>query len=181
MPDPDLLLHPVRLRIVQALVGQQLTALQLVQRLGDVPQATVYRHVRALADGGVLEVAEEVAVQGGVERRWTVAGGSAVVGAEALRGTPDEVHQRRFTTFLGTLLGAFTRAVEAAPGDPVDEALGYRVTPLWLDDEELEALVARLREVVGEAFANGPAPGRRRRLLATVLLPDADTPDGEQA
>lgn len=177
MPDPDLLIHPVRLRIVQALVGRSLTALELVEQLGDIPQATIYRHVRALAEGGVLEVTDERPVKGGTERSWTVTGASAVVGAEEVRGIGAEAHQRHFTTFLGTLLGAFSRAVDRLDGDPADAPIGYRTTPLWLDDAEMADLLARLRDVVGAAVRNGPAPGRRRHLLATVLMPDADAGD----
>lgn len=43
MTKVDLLLHPVRLRVVQALLGQEMTPQQLVDALGDVPQATLYR------------------------------------------------------------------------------------------------------------------------------------------
>ena len=39
----DRLLNPIQLRIVQALVGDPMTPLQLNDRLGDVPQATLYR------------------------------------------------------------------------------------------------------------------------------------------
>ena len=47
----DLLLHPVRLRIVQALVGSPMTPLHLKEQLGDVPQATLYRHLSQLFEG----------------------------------------------------------------------------------------------------------------------------------
>lgn len=52
MASDDLLLHPVRIRIVQALLdGSELTTGELTARLGDIPVATLYRHVAKLSAG----------------------------------------------------------------------------------------------------------------------------------
>ena len=60
MDQSRLLVHPVRLRIVHALTGDRtLTARQLHDLLKDVSAATVYRHVAALVEGGLLEVADD--------------------------------------------------------------------------------------------------------------------------
>src|SRR5215467_1711411 len=61
MASADLLLHPVRLRIVQAFLGDRaLTTSALAGELADVPPASLYRHVAKLVragvhQGGVLE------------------------------------------------------------------------------------------------------------------------------
>lgn len=55
MKKADLLLHPVRMRIVQQLIaGDPQAILQLAQRLGDVPQATLYRHMKLLLEADWL-------------------------------------------------------------------------------------------------------------------------------
>ena len=57
MASADLLLHPVRLRIVQAFLGDRaLTTAELGTELPDVPPASLYRHVGVLVEGGVLAV-----------------------------------------------------------------------------------------------------------------------------
>lgn len=173
----DLLLHPVRLRIVQTLLDQPMTPLQLVEALGDVPQATAYRAVNALADGGVLAVVDEEAVRGGVQRTYAVVEDAVTIGADQVAELDAEGHVRHFLTFLGTMLAGFSRAVgqSAADGQPVDAqalGIGYRMAPLWLDDDELAALIAELAEVITCARASGPGDGRRRRLLYTVIHPD---------
>ena len=55
-PSADLLLHPIRLRILVGLLGRPMTAQQLGEVLEDVPQATLYRQLNKLAQAGVLEV-----------------------------------------------------------------------------------------------------------------------------
>ncbi|MGH8128402.1 MAG: helix-turn-helix domain-containing protein, partial [Gammaproteobacteria bacterium] len=67
----DVLLHPIRLRIVRAFLGDaKLTARDLAERLGDVPQATLYRHLNRLAEAGVLTVTSESPVRGAMERTY---------------------------------------------------------------------------------------------------------------
>ncbi|MEE3921886.1 helix-turn-helix domain-containing protein [Micromonospora sp. BRA006-A] len=56
----ELLMHPVRLRIVQAFLGgRTLTTTDLRAELSDVPPATLYRQVATLADHGVLHTVGE--------------------------------------------------------------------------------------------------------------------------
>ena len=82
MGSAELLLHPVRLRIVQAFLGEgELTTADLRARLTDVSPATLYRQVATLAAGGVLEVAAERRVRGAVERTYRLRPERAAVGA----------------------------------------------------------------------------------------------------
>lgn len=57
MTSVDLVLHPVRLRIVQAFLGnRELSTAQLAEELSDVPKSGLYRHLAVLADADVLSV-----------------------------------------------------------------------------------------------------------------------------
>ena len=46
----DIILHPVRMRILQNLATRNLTPLQLAEELVNVPQATLYRHLNKLVE-----------------------------------------------------------------------------------------------------------------------------------
>lgn len=52
-----------------------------------------------------------------------------------------------------------------------DCLLYHRVAGLWLDDAELTELLRELARVLQPRLANPPAPGRKRRILGSVLLP----------
>ena len=168
----DLLLHPIRLRIVQALVSAPMTPLQLKDRLRDVPQATLYRHINHLADGGLLEIVGERPIRGGIERTYGVVTASVVLSDTELESATTDDHFRYFATFVGTLLADFATYLDSgAPALSVDR-VGYRQVPLWLTDKELDNLVSTMATAVQEHVDNPPAPGRRRRLLTTIVMPD---------
>ena len=114
MATADLLLHPVRLRIVQAFLGDRtLTTADLRSELPDVPAATLYRHVGVLAEAGVLAVAGERRVRGATERSYRLVTEAASVGAEDAEQISADEHRRAFATFVAALLADFDRYADA--------------------------------------------------------------------
>lgn len=173
MKATDVLLHPVRLRIAQAFLGERaLTTGDLRAELPDVAAATLYRQVSALVDGGVLEVAEENRVRGAVERTYRLRAGAASVDADGATTMTVEEHRQGFLTFVAALLGDFDRYLDRddAP-DLARDGVGYRQVALHLGDDELRELLADLAAVVAPRLEHGPGAGRTRRLLTTVLMP----------
>jgi DNA-binding transcriptional ArsR family regulator len=168
----DLLLHPIRLRIVQALVGNPMTPLQLKDQLGDVAQATLYRHLALLSEAGLLEVVDERRVRGGIERTYGVVATAVSLTSEELEHATADDHLRYFATFVGTVLADFAAYLETSELDLARDRVGYRQVPLWLTDTEFDAMVAAMSGAIQAYLGNGPAPGRRRRLLSTIVMPD---------
>ncbi|WNM26358.1 helix-turn-helix domain-containing protein [Demequina capsici] len=63
-----LLLHPVRIRVSLVLAQSEMNVKQLAKVLDDVPQASLYRAVSELLDGGIIEVTREERRGGAIER-----------------------------------------------------------------------------------------------------------------
>jgi hypothetical protein len=171
----DLLLHPVRLRIVQAFLGDRaLTTSELRAELPDVPAASLYRHVARLVDGGVLAVVAERRVRGAVERTYVLRTAAASIDPNALaKMTPDE-HRQAFFAYVAALIGDFDRYLARGDIDLLRDGVSYRLAGMWLDDAELLELVRELIAVVQPRLANAPKPGRKRRIFGTILLPGTD-------
>jgi Helix-turn-helix domain len=173
----DLLLHPVRLRIVQAFLGDRaLTTAQLRAELPDVPPASLYRHVARLVDAGVLSVVAQRRIRGAVERTYVLRQSAARIGIEEVeKMTPDQ-HRQAFMAFVAGLLGDADRYLAREDANPVRDGVGYSLAGMWLDNTELAELQRDLVRVLEPRLANAPGQGRRRRILATVMLlgDDAD-------
>ena len=65
-----LVAHPLRLRLLSLLTGRAMSAAEAARELGET-QANISYHIRRLADGGLLELVDEVVVRGGVAKRYT--------------------------------------------------------------------------------------------------------------
>ena len=170
--DLDLLLHPVRLRIVHALAGGAVrTTAELGSVLPDVSTATVYRQVGTLADAGIIEVAGEHRVRGFVERSYRLRTDRAAISASAAAtATPDD-HRRVFALAAAVLLAEFSAYLQTPDADPVADEVGYRQHAIWLSDGERAAFIQDLRRVLLPRLANGPDDDRRRYLMSPILFP----------
>jgi hypothetical protein len=169
----DLIIHPVRLRIIQSFgADRRLTAQQVAATLPDIPHASLYRHLRLLVEGGVLEIIEERPVRAVYEKVYALVSAAANVGpAEYGLQSPSE-HLTHFTTFLGLLLGDFERYLAAHPAPDVRvDGVAYYQLPLALTDEEYQRLVTTLQAVLTPLLAHEATPERRRRLLSLIAMP----------
>ncbi len=175
MTSADILLHPVRLRVVQAFLGDRaLTTSQLRAELPDVPAGSLYRHIARLVEAGVLAVVGERRVRGAVERTYVLRASAASMNLDEIEMMSREEHRQAFLAFVAGLIGDFDRYLARDEIDPVRDGASYRLAGMWLDDAEMAELTRELVRVLQPAVANPPRPGRKRRILGTVLLPGSD-------
>jgi hypothetical protein len=165
MTSADLLLHPVRLQIIQAFLGDRaLTTSQLQSEIPEVPAPSLYRHVGRLVNAGVLAVVAERRVRGAVERTYVLRMSAAAISvADAARMSAQD-HRQAFLAFTAGLIRDFLR-----------DGVSYRLAALWLTDKELTELGRDILAALQPRLANPPKRGRKRRMLATILLPGPET------
>lgn len=177
MDTIELLLHPVRLRIVHALSGERtLTTTHLRARMPNVSKATMYRQVSLLVEGGILEIDHEQQVGGTIERWYRLRGASAVISADLAASASLEDYRRAFATAMTALLGEFNAYLDRGHADPAADAVGFRQHALWLSPNERDELIGELRKAIVPRLKNEPAPGRRQHLLSPILFPIEDDP-----
>jgi hypothetical protein len=175
MASADLLLHPIRLRIVKAFLGERaLTTSQLAAELEDVPAGSLYRHVATLTKAGVLQVVAERRVRGAVERTYMLRLFAARIGPGEVNAMTAEEHRQAFMAYVAGMLADADRYLASGQPDPARDGAGYRVGALWLTDAEFAEFVGELGEVVQPRLANGPGKGRKRRMVYTVFLPASE-------
>jgi DNA-binding transcriptional ArsR family regulator len=172
MDTVDLLLHPVRLRIVHALSGGRVvTTADLVARLPDVSKATVYRQVSLLAEAGILEVAGEQRVRGFIERSYRLRAERAVISAETAASATADDHRRVFAVAMAILMAEFNTYLDRADADPVADLVGYRQHSVWLSPAERASMIEELRSVIAPRLGLAPSPERRQHLISPILFP----------
>jgi hypothetical protein len=175
MASAELLLHPVRMRIVRAFLGDRaLTTSQLRRELPDVPAGSLYRHVAKLVAGGILTVVGERRVRGAVERTYVLRTSAARISLDEVAEMSSEELRQTFLAFVAGLIGDFDRYLARGRVDPVRDGADFRIAGMWLDDTEFIELLQELARVLQPRVANAPKPGRKRRILTTVLLPGDD-------
>ncbi len=180
MASADLLLHPVRLRIVKTFLGDRaLTTTQIAGELDDVPPGSLYRHIALLTNAGVLQVVAERRVRGAVERTYTLRLYAAQIPAGEATAMTAEEHGQAFMAYVAGLLADFDRYLAAGPPDPMRDGADYRVGAMWLTDTELADFLRDFAAIAQPRLAHAPGNGRRRRMMYSILLPAPDKPAGD--
>jgi hypothetical protein len=177
MASVELLLHPVRFRIVQAFLGDRaLTTGQLATELSDVPAAGLYRHIALLTSAGVLQVVSERRIRGAVERTYTLRLAAAQITPDELAAMTPAEHSQAFLAFVAGLIADFDRYVASGSPDLARDGAGYRMVGMWLSDSEFLQFARDLNAVIQPRLAHAPTTDRSRRMLATVVLPLPERP-----
>ena len=171
MKSAELLLHPVRLRIIGAFLGdRKLTTADLRAEVPDVPPTSLYRHLGHLIDAGVLDVVSERRVRGTVERTYVLPAAPSVSSDDLATWTPDD-HRRAFYGYVAALLADFDRYLDQDHIDLRRDGAVYRMAGMWMTDEELNELTLGFLSLLQSYLANPATPDRRRRILRTIVLP----------
>ncbi|TCC31191.1 helix-turn-helix domain-containing protein [Kribbella sindirgiensis] len=171
-PVLDVLLHPIRWRIVQRVLGREVTTTDLKRDLPDIPATTLYRHVAALIDAGYLTVVRERKIRGTTERTLTL--DQTKVGRiderEARAMTPDQ-HRQAFLMLLTRLAADFDRVVDSGDLYPRLHQLGYSQLALYLSSEDMAVVRAGFEKLIEPYLAE--SPGKDRVVLSLFSLPDS--------
>ena len=176
MPNPmtDLLIHPIRLRIITAMTGDLVTAKDLAKALPDIPQTTLYRHINILVEGGLIEVVDKIPQRGTVERVFSFKIPPSL-SREDLTGLSKEEYRQAFTLILTTILQEAMNSLDNLPdGKEIDLlGVGYQFSQIQLnlDQDEYTKLNNEILELMLDAAKKKPGTDRKKRIFTYLFIP----------
>ena len=169
----ELIIHPIRLRILQALLVDELTTQEIADRLAGVPVSSIYRHVRVLLGAGLVAVATTRPVKGVEEKVYRLPR-QPHLGPADMAGLGADDYLRYFTTYLVTLLRDFDQYLHAAPPDLFRDLAGFTEVVVYASDMEFMEATMAFNNAIVPLMQHGPGAGRTRRKLASVTHPIRD-------
>lgn len=160
----ELVLHPVRLRVLQHLrLAGEATAKEVATVMEDVPRATVYRHVKALEEGGAIEVVRTRRVRGATEKTYAPSPRVVNPSSQDARALSAALHLES--------MGAMDAYLADGSADLAADRVFFQPARFWATDEEYDALLSRIKEAIEGTLGNAAEEGRRLRTLALVSAP----------
>lgn len=162
----DVLLNPVRMRIVQHLSYlKTATVGKLVELMNDVPRTTLYRHINMLCDRGLLTVVKEEKVRGTYEREYALNTDKL---HEDLEGNTIE---KSVYTLMVKLLADFEAYFKTQGTDPIKDRLFLAENTLLLSDTEFGQFTGELFAVVKKYMNFTAEPERKPRVISIISSP----------
>ena len=165
------LTDPVKGRIILEVQRQeQATASQLLKRLQDVPQATLYRHLKRLLDDGVLQVVQERKVRNVIEKTYKCDLDFGSLEAAVLANS-GEVYAAWFYQYMLGFLQEFSDYGKRPDIDIAGDGSGFSLMPFYATAEELNEMGRKIQEVIAPYYANDATPERKLRNLGVIFTP----------
>ncbi len=171
MKKAELILHPARLQILQALTHSPKTTQELAEAVTAVPKSSIYRHLNLLLEGGIVTVKETRPVRGVVEKVYQLAA-SPHLGQEDMDALTPGEHLRYFMTYLGALLQDYADYLGGRERvDMLADRAGFTEVVVYATTAELDAFAQALNQALLPMAQNEPGEDRHRHKIAFITHP----------
>ena len=164
MDIAEVVMNPVRQRIFQYfLLNETGTVKEVKNALSDVPSASLYRHMKILADSPILVVVGENRIRGTVESVYKL--NKDAMAAEDENGNGVQM------ALLG-LCASFAKYFSAGGADPKGDMLLFTNCTLMLTDEEFMGFLSEINEVGLKYMKVKPTADSKTRRITLISSPD---------
>ncbi len=161
----DLLLNPVRMRIIQFTAqNQPVTVAQTAKALPDVPKATLYRHMRVLTSSGILSIVSEEKIRGTFEQSYSL-------NTEKIYASGNESGSELHTlvySVLTKLIADFTEYFGNESENPYKDRLFVSSNALRLDDNDYNEFIREIFETA-EKYSRFPVKVNAKTRAVTFI------------
>ena len=163
MEIAEVVMNPVRQRIFQYfLLHETGTVKELKKALSDIPNASLYRHIKILVDHSILIVVGENRIRGTVESIYQLNKDALV--------TEDE-NGNAVQMSLLSICASFARYFANDNVDPKKDMLLLTNCTLLLTDEEFMGFLSEINEIALKYMKVEPAVNSKTRQITLISAP----------
>lgn len=161
----DIMMNPIRLRIVQAFTSnKEMTANEICRIINDVPRTTLYRHINILIEANVLTIVEENKIRGSVER-------TLALNVDELNkhNTMQNPSQQVFR-FLMNTYAKFETYFNKENSLKGNNKIFLNTTIMMMNDQEFDQFLSELQALLIKYHLNAE-DGRKPRDISIISAP----------
>lgn len=163
MEMTKVLMNPVRQRIFQyLLVHEKGTVKEMKKELSDIPNASLYRHIKILTEHLVITVVEENRIRGTIESVYQI-------NKDALE--VDDADGAGIQTALLGICSAFAKYFSGGQVNPRKDMYMMTSCTLTLTDDEFTSFLTEINEVATKYMAKPVTEKSVSRQISLVSSP----------
>ena len=168
----DCITNPVKCKLLLEIHSQgKSTAKHLANIYNDIPQATLYRHLKKMLSDGILQVVEETQVRGTVEKTYSLADSINSDMETMVEENSGKLYMQYFMQYFIGFAKQFQKYCQSPNINIKKDMTGFSLSPLYLSDDELTALVTDISQIIGAVKNNEPNPERKLRTIGIIVSP----------
>lgn len=172
----DCITNPVKCKLLLEIHSQgRATAKHLADTYNDIPQATLYRHLKKMLSDGILQVVEETQVRGTIEKTYSLADGINSNMETIVEENSGELYMQYFTKYILGFVKQFQEYCQSPNINIKKDMTGFSLSPLYLTDDELTSLVTGISQIISALKNNEPNSERKLRTIGIIVSPAENT------
>lgn len=126
--------NPVKCRLLLEIRSQgKTTAKHLADIYQDIPQATLYRHLKKMLSDGIIQVVEETQVRGTVEKTYALAHHIGDNMESMLENNSGELYMQYFMQYIFGFAKQFQEYCQSPDIDIKRDMTGFSLSSLFLE------------------------------------------------
>jgi len=166
------LINPTRAQIFFEIVkNEQSTAKKLLEKFPEISQPTLYRHLKAMLDGGIIMVAGERRIRGVVEKSYSINNTWTADVERIVTENDGEGYMQLFLQYITGVISEYRSYCESANLDIINDGTGFSTAPIYATTAELHEAMIKINEIIMPLVQNEKTPERELRNLCTIITP----------
>ena len=159
----EIVMNPVRQRIFQYfLLHETGTVKELRKALPDIPSASLYRHIKILADSSILTVVGENRIRGTVESVYRL-------NKDAM--TTEDENGNAVQMSLLSICASFAKYFSTGHADPRKDMLLFTSCTLLLTDQEFSEYLSEINQVTVRYMKEESSESSKMRMITLISAP----------
>ena len=172
----DCITNPVKCKLLLEIYSKgKTTAKHLADTYNDIPQATLYRHIKKMLSEGILQVVEETQVRGTVEKTYALAYDINSNMENMVEENSGELYMQYFMQYIFGFAKQFQEYCQSPNINIKKDMTGFSLSPLYLSDDELTSLVTSISQIINTVKNNKPNSERKLRTIGVIVSPAENT------
>jgi len=174
----DILMHPVRLKISQALIRNKengLTPREMLNIIEDVPQATLYRHIQVLLDAGIIRVLKEKKVRSVSEKYYTLNEDEALLSSDEWNEASVDEKINYYSYYQLSLLNQYKNYLSNLEKSNSVDRSTFSLVELKLDDETFKDFQTDLNDLMMKYYkvkSKNTEENAPMRTIGLTIIPE---------
>ncbi|MBY7145079.1 transcriptional regulator [Virgibacillus sp. NKC19-3] len=162
--------NQTRFKIALELIDKQegLSIMQLNELLEDIPQATLYRHVNAMFEDGLLKITKKKKVRSGEEKFYAIKTKAYKIGEDEWNQATYNEKMNFVTYYFMYVLNAYQNYHETI--DEKDQST-FSISKLHLGETQFEEFQADLNQLINKYYHEAQDEHGKERTISLVIVP----------
>lgn len=166
------LTNPIRSRIFFEVHSKEVaTTKNLLEAFPDIAQPTMYRHIKAMLDEGLLKVTDTKKIRGAVEKSYSI---NLDFGGDIERIVMENDgngYLQLFSQYMIGVLAEFAAYSNSKDINIIEDVSAFSTAPIYATNEELLEACTKISEIIMPLINNEPTKDRKLRSFCTIITP----------